>query len=233
MTTPDSTPPATPFHFGAAWQPEHWPEDQWPLDVARMKDLGITCVRLFDFAWHRFEPREWEFDFDWAVRVLDLLRDAGINAILATPTAAPPAWMAAKYPEILRVGPDGRRASVGRPRQYSPVSSRYREFCSRVVDQMVHAFRGHDAIVGWQVDNQMSGADYGNEARRTFHSWLHDRFGLVESLNKTWGLEGGSQAYEYFEQIPVPLSHADELYALRSHIELVRQKLVAGGSAPA
>jgi len=35
------------------------------------------------------------------------------------------------------------------------------------------------------------------------------------------------------EQIPVPLSHADELYALRSHIELVRQKLVAGGSAPA
>lgn len=29
------------------------------------------------------------------------------------------------------------------------------------------------------------------------------------------------------ERIPVPLSHADELYALRSHIELVRKKLLA------
>jgi len=50
----------------------------------------------------------------------------------------------------------------------------------------------------------MSGADYGNEARRAFHSWLHERFGQVESLNKTWGLEFASQAYEYFEQVPIP-----------------------------
>src|SRR4051812_40121460 len=102
----DSTP--APLHLGAVWQPEIWTEDQWPLDIARMKEAGITCVRLFESAWHRFEPREWEFDCEWAVRILDMLRDAGISAILATPTAAPPAWMTARYPEILQVTPDGR-----------------------------------------------------------------------------------------------------------------------------
>src|SRR4051794_39282351 len=164
----------SPIHIGAAWQPEIWPEDQWAPDVARMKEVGVNCVRLFDFAWHRFEPREWEFDFEWATRVLDLLRDAQIDVIAATPTACPPAWLAARYPEIVRVTPDGRRVPHGRGRRYSVVSPRYREFCVRVVDQMVHAFRGHEAIIGWQIDHQMHGADYSNEARRAFHAWLYD-----------------------------------------------------------
>jgi beta-galactosidase GanA len=205
-TTPAPAPaPAPhPLHLGVHWHPEHWPEDQWPLDIERLKEAGVSCVRLFESAWHRFEPREWEFDFEWAVRVLDQLRDAGLKVILATPTAAPPAWMSFKYPEILRVTPDGRRLTHGHPRPYSVVSSRYREFCTRVADQMVHAFRGHDAVIGWQIDDCINGADYGNEARRAFHGWLHERFGQIESLNSTWGTELGSQAYEYFEQVPLP-----------------------------
>jgi beta-galactosidase GanA len=203
--SPEANPNPTPhLHIGAAWHPEHWPEDQWPLDIARMKEIGINCVRLFESAWHRFEPREWEFDFDWATRILDQLRDASISVIIATPTAAPPAWMCAKYPEILRVTPDGRRVTHGHPRPYSVVSSRYREFCARVIDQMVHAFRNHDAVIGWQVDDRIGGMDFGNEARRAFHNWLHERFGQVESLNTTWGAELDSQAYEYFEQVPIP-----------------------------
>jgi beta-galactosidase GanA len=196
--------PSLPLHLGAAWQPELWPEDQWAGDIDRMASAGITTVRLFDFAWNRFEPREWEFDFEWATRLLDQLRDAGLRVIVATPTAAPPAWMAAKYPEILQVTPDAKRLGHGRRRHYSVVSSRYREFAARIIDQMVHAFRGHEAIVGWQIDHQPAGADYGPEARRAFHSWLHDRFGHVDGLNTAWGLHFWSQAYEYFEQIPVP-----------------------------
>src|SRR5260221_10087278 len=167
--TMETAPIPSSLHIGATWMPESWPEDQWALDVGRMKELGINCVRLFETAWHRFEPREWEFDFDWATRVLDMLKDAGIGAVIATPSAAPPAWMVSKYPEILRVTPDGRRSGHAPGRRYSVVSSRYREFCARIVDQMVHAFRGHEAVVGWQIDSQMSGADYGNEARRAFH----------------------------------------------------------------
>src|SRR5712691_4328351 len=126
MSTPETV--LSPFQIGAAWPAEAWPQDQWPAEIARMKETGVNCVRLFEHAWHRFEPREWEFEFDWATRLLDSLKEAGIGVIVATTTAAPPA----------------------------------------------------------------------------FHAWLHDRFGQIESLNQTWGLEFGSQAFEYFEQAPTP-----------------------------
>ena len=41
---------------------------------------------------------------------------------------------------------------------------------------------------------------------------------LVDDLNRLEGLVG---------KVVVPLSHADELYALRNHIEMVRKKLQA------
>jgi beta-galactosidase GanA len=213
------------FHVGAVWQPELWPEDQWAADIGRMREVGVNAVRLFDFAWHRFEPREWEFEFDWAVRLLDQLKTAGIDVIVATPTAAPPAWMTTRYPEILQYLPEGRRATHGRRRQYSVVSSKYREFTARIIDQMVHAFRGHEAIVGWQIDHEMSGADYGPEARRAFHMWLHERFGHVEALNTAWGTEFWSQAYDHFEQIPIPpvddVGHRPVPEARRHHPSLM------------
>jgi len=34
------------------------------------------------------------------------------------------------------------------------------------------------------------------------------------------------------EGVSVPLSYADELYSLRSHIQMVRRKLLAGVPAP-
>jgi beta-galactosidase GanA len=196
--------PATQLPLGASWYPELWPEDQWALDVVRMKDVGVTVVRLFEYAWHRFEPREWEYDFDWAHRVLDLLHGSGLKAVIATPTAAPPAWLTSKYPEVLGTDAQGRRG--GRIRHpYSVVSTRYREFCTRIVDQMVHSFRGHDAILAWQIDSGIDGLEYGGEARRLFHVWLHERFGHIDQLNKAWGTQSWGQAYEYFEQVPLPL----------------------------
>jgi beta-galactosidase GanA len=229
MSDPAATPADTPhpkrLHVGASWQPELWPEEQWARDIDRMREVGVNCVRLFDFAWHKFEPREWEFEFDWAVRVLDKLKEAGIDAIVATPTAAPPPWMATRHPEILQYLPEGRRTTPGKRRNYSVISPRYREFVGRIVDQMVHAFRGHEAIVGWQVDHEMSGADYGPEARRTFHTWLHDRFGNIDALNAAWCTEFWGQAYEYFEQIPVPavadVGHSPVPDALRHHPSLM------------
>jgi len=90
---------------------------------------------------------------------------------------------------------------------------------------MVHAFRGHEAVIGWQIDHEMSGADYGPEARRTFHTWLHDRFGNIDALNTAWGTEFWGQAYEYFEQIPIPaiadVGHSPVPDAHRHHPSLM------------
>ena len=54
------------LHLGVSWYPELWPEEEWTKDVVRMREVGFTMVRLFEFAWKRFEPAENEFDFDCA-----------------------------------------------------------------------------------------------------------------------------------------------------------------------
>ena len=42
--------------LGVCYYPEHWPEAQWAEDAARMAALGLTWVRIGEFAWSRMEP---------------------------------------------------------------------------------------------------------------------------------------------------------------------------------
>lgn len=188
---------------GASWYPEMWPEEEWGKDIARMKELGYTIVRLFEFAWHRFEPAEGAYDFDWALRLLDQLHEAGIRVMIGTPTAAPPAWLTEAYPDVLLTSAEGRRARHGTRKHGSHVSKTYRRLCAGIVGKMCEAFGTHPAVHSWQIDNEMSGSDYGAEATTAFHAWLKKTYGTVEAMNAAWGLEFWSQAYSRFEQVPM------------------------------
>ena len=42
--------------FGVCYYPEHWPQSQWDKDAKMMADLGLTYVRIGEFAWSRLEP---------------------------------------------------------------------------------------------------------------------------------------------------------------------------------
>jgi len=37
--------------LGVCYYPEHWPEDQWANDAAQMRELGLSWVRIGEFAW--------------------------------------------------------------------------------------------------------------------------------------------------------------------------------------
>ena len=41
--------------LGVCYYPEHWPETQWAEDATRMAGLGLTHVRIGEFAWSRLE----------------------------------------------------------------------------------------------------------------------------------------------------------------------------------
>jgi beta-galactosidase GanA len=96
-------------------------------------------------------------------------------------------------------------------------SKKYRQFCQRIVGRMVEAFRGHPALHSWQIDNEMGGQDWGEEARRGFQEWLAGRYGSVEDLNRAWGLEFWSQAYERFDQVPMPTASAGSIEVPERH----------------
>jgi len=195
-----------PLLVGFSWYPEMWPEEEWARDIERMRAVGIRLVRVFEFAWHRCEPHEGEYDFEWAHRVLDLLHAAGLRVMIGTPTAAPPAWLTSHYPEVLQTRPDGTRASHGQRKHYSHHSTKYRELAAGIATRFAAEFATHPALYAWQIDNEMSGADFSAETRADFARWLEHRFGTVEAMNRAWGLEFWSQAYERFDQVPMPTS---------------------------
>ncbi|HKF36839.1 MAG TPA: beta-galactosidase, partial [Ktedonobacteraceae bacterium] len=89
--------------FGAAYYPEHCSAERWSTDARLMQQAGINTVRLAEFAWSRLEPKAGVFDFAWLDEAIQILMAHGIQVILGTPTAAPPAWLIQAHPEILPV----------------------------------------------------------------------------------------------------------------------------------
>ena len=105
--------------LGASWYPEQWPESRWEEDLRLMEAAHITVSRIGEFAWSRMEPEEGKYDFDWLERAIAKAAQHHVAIVLGTPTAAPPAWMTQKYPDVLRVGLDGRRAVHGNRQHFS------------------------------------------------------------------------------------------------------------------
>jgi beta-galactosidase len=201
-TTPTPPEPATlPIYYGASWYPELWAETEWDADLARMQSLGFNVVRLFEFAWHRFEPSEGVYDFGWARRLLDACERRGIRVLIGTPTAAPPEWLTRRYPEVLKTKADGSKHWHGKRKHASVHSVRYRDLSAGIVRAMCEKLATHPAVMGWQIDNEISGFDYGPETESHFQRWLAARYGTIEKLNRTWGLEFWSQAYTGFDAV--------------------------------
>ena len=148
-----------PFHsppyLGAAYYPEAWSIDEMDTDIARMKESGMSVMRIGEFAWSTMEPEEGRYEFDWLHTVVDRLAAEGIATVLGTPTCTPPAWLTERYPEILPVMDDGRQMRHGERAHRCPNSPIYREYCERIARQMGEHF-GRDAnVIGWQIDNEV------------------------------------------------------------------------------
>ena len=99
--------------LGVCYYPEHWPENQWPDDARRMREIGLSVVRIGEFAWSRLEPEPGRYAFDWLARAMDVLADAGLDIVLGTPSAAPPRWMVDRPPDMLAVNAAGQTRGFG------------------------------------------------------------------------------------------------------------------------
>ena len=57
--------------IGVCYYPEHWPEERWASDAAHMRKLGISVVRVAEFAWSRLENANGEYSFEWLHRAIN------------------------------------------------------------------------------------------------------------------------------------------------------------------
>lgn len=193
------------FHFGVDYYPEHWPEERWPIDADLMAAAGVNVVRLAEFAWSFLEPHPGHFDFAWLDRALEVLHSRGIRAILCTPTASPAPWVMAMLPDAFRVPASGRPLTYGCRREYCPTHPGYRERGRVVTQAMAEYYTRHPAVIGWQIDNELSGHCFCPSCQVNFQAWLRARYGDLQELNSAWGTAFWSHVYTEWSQIPLPL----------------------------
>lgn len=216
------------IYYGASYYPEAWPQENIDSDIALMKEMGVNVVRMAEFAWAKMEPEEGKYNFKWLHNIIEKLYANGIEVILGTPTATPPAWLASKHPEIYRVTENGVRLHHGGRRDCSYTSGVYLKYSKGICEAMAKEFGHKPGVIAWQTDNEMTlTPDYSDETKAKWAAWLKERYGTPENLNRIWDLNLWSQAVADFNQVPMPTNdvthHISLWYAWR---EFTNEKLI-------
>ncbi|ASE09350.1 beta-galactosidase [Jonesia denitrificans] len=192
--------------YGGDYSPEQWDPDTWRDDIALMRTAGVTLITLGVFSWADLEPHPGTYTFDWLDDVINALHDAGIAVDLATPTASPPPWMGHLHPDTLARDRDGHTMHWGSRNHFSPASATYRDYCARIVTQLVTRYVHHPAVVMWHIGNEYGQLCYSDEAATRFRNWLLERYHSIDALNDAWGTSFWSQRYGSFDEVIPPRS---------------------------
>lgn len=205
--------------YGVAYYPEYMPHDRLDQDVELMRKAGINVVRVGESTWSSWEPREGDFQFAWMQRVLDRLQQAGIKAILGTPTYSIPTWLYKEHPEIAVTHngvappltdpysptyPPGLTLGYYGPRQnYDFLNPDFRRAAERVIRQIISHFKDHPAVIGYQIDNETFPTGiptrYMNAA---FLERLKQKYKTPAAINSIWGLVYWGQLVDTWDDLP-------------------------------
>lgn len=193
--------------YGGDYNPEQWPERIWREDVELMRRAGVNLVSVGIFSWALLEPEEGSFDFAWLDRLLDLLHGGGVAVDLATPTAAPPAWLLWHYPDSRPVTAGGVRLEGGSRQTYCPSSQAYADAAARITTELAQRYGSHPALAMWHVHNEYGvhlSACYCDACAAAFRDWLRGPYHDLDRLNQAWGTAFWGQRYGTWEQITPP-----------------------------
>lgn len=197
-----------PPYLGVAYYPEDWDSSEIDKDISKMLSIGINVARIGEFAWCKLEPSDGNFNFSWLHEVVDKLKAAGIGVVMGTPTATPPVWLTEKYPDMLVEMKNGRRMQHSGRRHACSNHPEYIKHCARIVERLAREFGNDDGIIGWQIDNEIYLSEnigcFCDNCKERYHQHLKNKFGSVEEMNKRLNLNIFSQAYDSFDQVPLP-----------------------------
>jgi beta-galactosidase len=201
--------------LGVCYYPEHWPEAWWEEDAKRMAALGLTYVRIAEFAWSRIEPDPGRFEWDWLDRAIEALGKAGLKVVMCTPTATPPKWLIDLYPEILPVDPEtGRTRGFGSRRHTDFSSPVWHREAMRISTAVAERYGENPHVAGWQTDNELcchnTAISASPAALAGFRTWCREQYGEIAALNTAWGNVFWSMEYRSFDEVEMPVGAVTE-----------------------
>lgn len=202
------------LHFAVDYYPAQWPDLLWADDAARMANATLSYARISEFDWAILEPTDGNYDWSLLDRSIQVLHQQGVKVILGTPTATPPVWAVKNY-DILGADAQGRQRRFGSRRHYSFSSTDYRMLLKRFVAAMAKRYGSHEAVVGWQIDNELgchgTVRTYDNNARKRWQQWLSNKYNNNITLyNMMQGRVFWSSTYQSFDQIELPMLEVTE-----------------------
>lgn len=196
--------------FGGDYNPEQWPEEIWEEDMRLFKLSHIDTVTLNVFSWAALQPDEDTYDFDRLDKIMDMVRKNGLKVCMATSTAAHPAWMARKHPDILRTEHSGMKRKFGSRHNSCPNSPTYRKYSVALAEKLAERYKDYDNIVAWHISNEYGGECYCENCEKAFRRWLKEKYKTIDELNRVWDTAFWGHTMYDFEDVVVPNMLSEE-----------------------
>ena len=198
-------PSAKALFHGGDYNPDQWPREVWEEDMRIMTEASVNIATVGVFSWTELEPADGQFEFGWLDDVMDMLDRNGRVAALATPSAAQPAWMSKKYPEVLRTDSNRQRRKHGNRVNFCWTSPIYREKVAQISRELAARYGNHPALAFWHVSNEYGGECYCELCVTAFRAWLKRKFDNdLYRLNHAYWTRFWSHTFTSWEEIDAP-----------------------------
>lgn len=196
---------------GADYNPEQWLRYPEILqeDIRLMKLAKCNVMSIGIFSWVSLEPEEGQYTFEWLDEILNTFAENGIYAFLATPSGARPAWMSAKYPEVLRVEANRVRNLHGFRHNHCYTSPIYREKVLMINTRLAERYAKHPAVIGWHISNEFGGECHCDYCQAAFRNWVKNKYGTLDELNEAWWTTFWSHTITDWSQVESPAPHGE------------------------
>ncbi|MEC2343453.1 beta-galactosidase [Paenibacillus barengoltzii] len=205
--------------YGGDYNPEQWGPDVWKEDERMFNLAGIDVATVNVFSWALIQPSEETYDFAQLDETIDRLYKSGVYVCLATSTGAHPAWMARKYPDVLRVDVQGRKRRFGGRHNSCPNSPTYRKYAARLAGKLAERYKDHPGLLIWHVSNEYGGYCYCDNCAAAFRVWLRERYKTLDELNRVWNTRFWGHTFYDWEEIVVPNELSEEWGGNRTNFQ--------------
>lgn len=196
--------------YGGDYNPEQWAPEVWDEDMRLLKLAGIDIVTLNVFNWASLQRDEETYDFSKLDQIIEKVTKADLNICMGTSTAAHPAWMAKKYPDILRTEWNGMKRKFGGRHNSCPNSPTFQKYSVLLTEKLAQRYKGQKNIVAWHVNNEYGGKCFCETCEKAFRVWLQRKYKTLETLNHEWNTAFWGHTFYEWDEIVIPNALSEE-----------------------